>query len=106
MDNIVLEYGKSLFKQRFGREPFMRCIDKTVAASSLEHYDARNEIWILYDVSENDQAFKIVTDTDIVSNSEYFANTVPTRPYEFSGNVLINTTGASSSNVFTFLVFY
>lgn len=106
MQNLSLEYGRQLYRDRYQVEPKFRFLDVHVAPNALELIDASNEIHVLYDVSLSDQAFKIKSDTCIIDNLAYFKNTVPSRPYDLSGNILIDTTGATETTVFTFLVFY
>lgn len=105
MQNLSLEYGRQLYHDRYQVAPKFRFLDVHAAPGSLELIDASNEIHVLYDVSMSDQAFKIKSDTCIIDNLAYFKNNVPSRPYDLSGNILIDTTGATETTVFTFLVF-
>ncbi len=106
MQNIALEYGRQLYRDRYGAKPKFRFMDIHIAPNSLELVDASNEVHVLYDISLSNQAFKIKSDTCIIDNVGYFKNTVPSRPYDLTGNILIDTTGATETTVFTFLVFY
>ena len=91
MENIALEYGRQLYKDRYGEQAKFRFLEKQVLPGTIEMVEASNEICVLYDISRDDQAFKVESDTSIINNVDYFKNTVPTRPYDMSGNILINT---------------
>lgn len=106
MDRLALEYGRELFRERYNTEPRMRLKSEAVEANTLVHLDAHNEIFILYDVSENDQAFRLTSDTCILTTDGYFRNSVPVIPYQLTGNILIDTKGATAPNCFSFIIFY
>lgn len=106
MTDTAEKYGRHLYEKQYGVSPDFRYEEVITSPDELVHRDASGEIWILFDVSENDQSFTIESDTNITNNTSYFKNQVPTRPMDMSGNILIDTNGATGDVVFTFIVFY
>ncbi len=105
MDNIAIEIGKKIYRDRYKKNPQIRTHSEAVTASGIVNIGNPNEIAMLYDISENDVDFTIESDTAYVENSTYFRNAVPVVPVELAGNVIIKNTG-TKTNTFTLIVFY
>ena len=83
----------------------MRTLSYEVAAGEMVNLGHSNEIAMLWDISENDLAFSIESDTVMLDNTKYFRNAVPPIPHEMAGNVVIYNS-SSEANTFTFIIFY
>ena len=71
MHNLALVYGRQLYRQRYNAKPSFRFLDVEVAKDTIHYMDSANEIHVLYDVSKDDQAFKIKSDTIQINNTKY-----------------------------------
>lgn len=106
MENLALSLGTQLFEKRYNRKPDVRIKELTIEAGEIKHLQAVNEIYMLYDVSKNDVDFQIKSGTYFITQGRYFKNRVPSRPYDLTGDIMLDCRSALDSLTFTFLVFY
>ncbi len=106
MEDLAYQLGNHLFQKRFHQAPDVRVKEVSVEAGKIHHLQAVNEIYMLYDIDKNEVDFTIKSGTYFISKAHYFKNRVPSRPYDLTGDIVLDCRNAQEALTFTFLVFY
>jgi len=107
MENILLEYGMNRLSQMgYDRTDVHWEAKKVEVNKTALSFNAQNELWILFDVTNVEDNFIITSDTTKPINRDIFvSDAVPFLFDEFTGNISINATGANNAHTFAFIRF-
>ena len=64
--------------------------------------DAHNEFWYLFDISQSEDPFTITANNNIIDQDEFVMDGIPFITYEFTGDIIIDNTGAQAPQTFLF----
>lgn len=99
MEGTIGQYIEQRIKKMGYKDYTFDIIAVTVNATTYK-LNAYNEIYLLFDVSNDVDDFTIKSDDNTLEMSEFQFAGVPYLLHEFKGNILFNTTGAVSSTTF------
>ena len=69
---------------------------------NIQRINAHNEFWYLFDVNQSADSFTIRANNNIITQDEFVVDGIPFITHEFTGDIIIDNTGAGADQTFLF----